>query len=108
MEWKRSVTNDKGNTFKLTVECDFSGLNEEQLKAYAFDSLWIKEQGRLRALSNKALEDLKGVYKFKAVPKGTKVVRTKPMTTDELVDALSGRPLEERLAAIEKLKALDK
>ena len=107
MKKNRSITNDSGNKFRLEVECDFTGLNEDQIRSYAFDSLWIKEQGRLRALSNKALEDLKGVYKFKAVPKGTKVARTKPLTTEDLLEALKGRPLEERLDIIEQLKELN-
>lgn len=108
MKKNRSVKNDAGNQFKLEVECDFTGLNEDQIRSYAFDSLWIKEQSRLRALSNKALEDLKGRYSFKAVPKGTKVARTRPLTTEELINELSGKPLEERLAIIEQIKALNK
>ena len=107
MERKRSVKNNAGNKFTLVVECDITGLNKEQVEDYAFDAIWIKEQTALREMSNKAFEDLKGKYSFKAIPKGIRKAKSKTLTTDELVNAIKGKSREERLAAIEQLKALD-
>jgi len=105
MEKKRSVTNEVGNKYTLLVECDLSGLTKEQVEDYAFDAIWIKEQANMRAMSNKALEDLNGKHEFKAMPKGVRVAKV--LTTDELIKAIKGKSKEDRLAAIEQLKAMD-
>jgi len=101
---KRSITNEAGNKFTLLVDCDFSDLTDEQVREYAFDAIWIKEQATLRATSNKGFEDLNGNYSFKAMPKGTRVAKV--MTTGDMIKALEGKPLEERLKVIEQLKAM--
>jgi len=102
---KRSVTNEAGNKFTLMVECDFSGLKNEEIQDYAFDAIWIKEQSNLRSLSNKAFESMNGEYMFKAIPKGTRVAKV--MSTDELINAIKGKSKEDRLKAIELLKAME-
>jgi len=102
---KRNVTNEAGNKFTLLVKCDLSGLTEDQIKEYAFDAIWIKEQSNMRAMSNKAFEEMNGNYTFKAVPKGIRIAKV--MTTDELVNAIKGKSKEERLEAIERLKAME-
>jgi len=99
-EIKRRVKNDAGNSFTLMVNCDMSGLTTEQIKEYAFDAIWIKEQSNLRALSNKAFEDMNGKYAFKATPKGVRAAR-KPMTKEEVLAYIAGLPKDERKAMLD-------
>ena len=68
-EVTRRVTNDTKHKVVLKVNCDMSGLTPEQIEEYAFDSIWIAEQARLRDLSDKDLDAMEGVYSFTAVEK---------------------------------------
>ena len=101
----RSIKNEGGNTFKLAVECDLSKLTEDQVKEYAFDAIWIKEQSRMRAMSNNALEAYNGIYKFVAEPKGT---RSAPViSTAKIVEvAREKMTKEQRAELIKQLEAM--
>jgi len=101
-EIKRRITNEAGNKFELMVSCDISGLTQEQIEEYAFDAIWIKEQSTMRAMSNKAFEELGGKYTFTATPKGTRAVR-KPMTQDEILAYIATLPKEERKAMLAQI-----
>ena len=68
-EVTRRVTNTNKHKVVLKVNCDMSGLTPEQIEEYAFDSIWIAEQARLREMSDKDLDALEGVYSFTAVEK---------------------------------------
>ena len=107
MKMERKVTNEAGNKFDLTIECDLSKLTKEQIEQYALDSIWIKEQATLRAMSNSAFELMKGSYKFKASPKG---IRKAAVISNEKIVATARDKMskEERLELIKKLEALDK
>ena len=101
----RSIKNETGNVFKFEVKCDLSKLTEDQVKEYAFDAIWIKEQSRMRAMSNSALRAFGGSYKFTAEPKGT---RSAPViSTAKIVEvAREKMTKEERLALIKQLEAM--
>ena len=101
----RSIKNEGGNTFKLAVECDLSKLTEDQVKEYAFDAIWIKEQSRMRAMSNSALEAFKGSYKFIAEPKGTRSARI-TITPFQAIVAMVGQDRANKL--IEKYETAEK
>jgi len=100
---KRNVTNEAGNKFTLLVKCDLSGLTEDQIKEYAFDAIWIKEQSNMRAMSNKAFEEMNGNYTFKAVPKGTRAVLDPVTTANKAIEKMT---IEEKRALRKQLEAL--
>jgi len=101
----RSIKNEAGNVFKFEVKCDLSKLTEDQVKEYAFDAIWIKEQSRMRAMSNSALEAYNGTYKFVAESKGT---RSAPViSTAKIVEvAREKMSKDERLALIKQLESM--
>ena len=73
----RGLKSDSGYKVNITVECDFSHLTHNELMEYAFDSVWIKEQGKLRKLNNSELSEIsKNGYTFIAQPKGLKVKKS--------------------------------
>ena len=43
---------------KMVVECDVTGLTEDQVHAYAFDAIWIREQTKLRKFNQRQLDEL--------------------------------------------------
>ena len=101
----RSIKNEAGNVFKFEVKCDLSKLTEDQVKEYAFDAIWIKEQSRMRAMSNSALEAFKGTYKFTAEPKGTRSASV--ISTAKIVEvAREKMTKEQRAELIKQLEAM--
>ena len=73
----RGVKSDSGYKVNITAICDFKELSDIEIREYAFDAIWIKEQSKLRKLNNSELNELsKDGYTFIAQPKGLKVKRT--------------------------------
>ena len=104
-EVTRRVTNTNKYKVVLKVNCDMSGLTPEQIEEYAFDSIWIAEQARLRDLSDKDLDAMEGVYSFTAVEKS----RTKG-PRDPLKAAIKSVPTmskEQRKVLSDAIAAMD-
>ena len=73
----RGLKSDSGYKVNITAECDFSHLTHNELMEYAFDSVWIKEQNKLRRLNNSELSELsKNGFTFIPQPKGLRVKKS--------------------------------
>jgi hypothetical protein len=104
-EVTRRVTNNTGHKVVLKVNCDMSGLTSEQIEEYAFDSIWIAEQARLREMSDKNLDALNGEYTFTAVEKSrTKGPRDPLKAAIKAIPKMSDEEKAKLLAALKAAK----
>ena len=104
-EVTRRVTNTNKHKVVLKVNCDMSGLTPEQIEEYAFDSIWIAEQARLRDLSDKDLDAMEGVYSFTAVEKSrTKGPRDPLKAAIKAISTMTPEARAELLAALKAAK----
>lgn len=104
-EVTRRVTNNTGHKVVLKVSCDMSGLTSEQIEEYAFDSIWIAEQARLRELSDTQLDDLNGEYTFTAVEKSrTKGPRDPLKAAIKAISTMTPEAKAELMKALKEAK----